>query len=159
MFIVITILFGLVLLPFAVFFGIAVYFFIAPCYDELSSATFIEFFQKVDPYMKVWARRLLLSQIALTLLLLTLLSTRWMTLPFALTLLALLMAFTSLIIAVKGNVPINRRMDHWSPVEPPKEWEEVRDRWLRYHSLRGIAEVTGFLVLLSAALVYASRLS
>lgn len=38
-FMIITILFGLALLLYAVFFGIAVYYFIAPCYDELSGHT------------------------------------------------------------------------------------------------------------------------
>lgn len=149
-------LFGIALLPYAVSFGIAVYFFIAPCYDKLSGPTFIEFFRNIDPYMKVWARRLLRSQITLTLPLLGLMFDRWASLPFWLTLVALLMGVTSMVIAVKGNVPLNRQMDHWSPSEPPTGWEKVRARWLRYHSLRGVAEVVGFAALLAAALTYAS---
>ena len=47
--IVITSLYFLTLLPFAAFFGIAVYMAIAPVYDKLSAVAFIEFFQKPDP--------------------------------------------------------------------------------------------------------------
>jgi hypothetical protein len=36
--------------------------------------------------------------------------------------------------------------------------EQIHDRWLRYHSFRGGAEMVGFLALLSASLLYTSRL-
>jgi hypothetical protein len=38
------------LLLYATWFGIAMLTFIAPCYDKLSGPTFIEWFQKIDPY-------------------------------------------------------------------------------------------------------------
>jgi len=50
-----TVLFGLALLPAAFFFGVAVYMVMAPCCDKLSGRSFTEFFQTVDPYMKVRA--------------------------------------------------------------------------------------------------------
>lgn len=158
MFIGVTVLFGVVLLPYAFFFGIAAYFFVAPCYAEMSGYAFIELFQKIDPYMKVWAKRLLLTQVASTLVLLGLLYAYGEPLPFVLSLLALGTALVSLIIAVKGNVPINREMDHWLPDAPPKDWEQVRDRCLRYHYLRGKAEIIGFLSLLCASLLYTARI-
>jgi ribosomal protein S10 len=135
---IIIALFQLTLLPYATFFGIAVYLFIAPCYDKMSAQTFIEFFQTVDPYMKVWAKRLLLMQIALTILLLVLMHNQWTSLSSWLTLLGLMISVTSMEIAIKGNVPLNRQMDRWSPLNPPLDWERVRDRWLYYHHLRGV---------------------
>jgi hypothetical protein len=148
----ITALFGLALLPYAAFFGIAVYLLVAPCYDKLSGRAFIEFFQKIDPYMRFWAPLLSLAQIALTLALLGLLHDQWTTLPFWLILAALLTAGISMAIAVRGNVPLNRQMDHWPPAAPPVGWEQVRDRWLCCHRLRGVAAITGFVLLLAAAL-------
>jgi hypothetical protein len=62
----------------------------------------------------------------------------------------------AMLIAVRGNVTINRLMDHWSPAAPPAGWEQVRARWLAYHRLRGIAEIAGFIALLVAALLYVS---
>jgi Domain of unknown function (DUF1772) len=153
---IIIALFQLTLLPYAAFFGIAVYMFIAPCYDKISAQAFIEFFQKVDPYMKVWAKRFLLVQIILTILLLSILRDQWAFPPIWLILLGLIMSFTSLAIAIKGNVPLNRQMDRWSPFNPPLDWERVRDRWLYYHHLRGVVEIIGFLALLSAAMMYAN---
>jgi Domain of unknown function (DUF1772) len=154
---IIIALFQLTLLPYATFFGIAVYIFIAPCYDKMSAQAFIEFFQNVDPYMKVWAKRLLLIQITLTILLLVFLGDRWTSLTIWLVLVGLITSFTSLAIAIKGNVPLNRQMDRWSPFNPPLDWERVRDRWLYYHHLRGVVEIIGFLSVLSSAMMYASR--
>jgi uncharacterized membrane protein len=146
------VLYGLALLPYAAFFGIAVYLFIAPCYTKLSGRSFIEFFQKIDPFMKVRAPLLALAQIALTLLLLAFLVHPWRGLPFCLTLGALLSAVISMTIAIKGNAPLNRKMDRWSPADPPPSWEQVRDQWLRLHALRGVMGVAGFVLLLAATL-------
>lgn len=151
---VLTALFGLALLPYAAFFGIAAYLFLAPCYDKLSGRAFVEFFQAIDPYMKVRARRLSLLRLALTLPLLGLLYHQWAALPFWLTLPALLAAVASAGIAVRGNVPLNQMKDRWSPLDPPAGWEQVRDRWLRYHHLRGAADMAAFALLLAAALTH-----
>jgi hypothetical protein len=138
----ITALYGLALLPAAVLFGIAVYLFIAPAYD------------KVDPSMQVRAPRLSLARFALLLLLLGLTGRQWAGIPFWLTAAAWLLGVVSMVIAVRGNVPLNRQMDHWSPDDPPLGWETVRDRWLPYQDLRGAAEAASFVLLLSAALLY-----
>lgn len=151
--VIITTLYGVALLPFAVYFGIAVFVFIAPSYDKLSGRGFVEYFQKTDPYMRVRAPLVSLAQVATTLPLLGLTCDRWAALSFWLTLLALTMALIASVIAVKGNVPLNREMERWSPAEPPSDWEQVRDRWLRYHHLRGAAAIAGFMLLLVAALM------
>jgi hypothetical protein len=150
---IITTLYGVALLPFAVYFGTAVFLLLAPSYDKLSGRGFVEYFQKADPYIRVRAPLVSLAQVATTLPLLGLTCDRWASLPFLLTLLALAMALVASVIAVKGNVPRNRRMERWSPAEPPAGWEQVRDRWLRYHHLRGAASIAGFVLLLAAALM------
>ena len=118
-----TVLFGLALLPYAFSFGVAVYFLVAPCYAEMSGYAFIELFQKIDPSVKVWVRRLLLTQVASPLVFLGLLYAYGEIFPFTLSLLALSMALVSLIIAVKESAPINREMDRWLPDAPTKNWE------------------------------------
>lgn len=141
-------LYALALLPAAAFFGIAAYLFLAPCYDKLSGRAFVEWFQAVDPYMKVRARQLTLAQVALTLPVLGFTAG----VPFWLTLLALLLTVAAAAVAVLGNVPLNRQMARWDPADPPDGWERVRDRWLRYHDYRGVAQTAAFGLLLAAAL-------
>lgn len=149
-----TVLYVLDLLPFAVFFGIAVYMWMAPYYRQVSARAFIEFFQGVDPYMKVWAKRLVLTQLFLSLVIVIshLVQRQW--LPGALSTGAFLGAVVSLVLAIRGNVPLNEVMTKWDPASPPADWAEVRDRWLWWHHVRAIAETAGFLLLLAAALCY-----
>src|SRR5215831_16212172 len=110
--VVIPALYGFALLPYAASFGIAVYLCFAPCCDKLSRETFLERFRKVDPYLGGRTPLLSLVQICLTLA-------------------ALLTAWITLGIAVRRSVPLSRRMDRWSPADPPADWQRVRDRWLR----------------------------
>src|SRR5215470_10554075 len=149
--VVIPALYGFALLPYAASFGIAVYLCFAPCCDKLSRETFLERFRKVDPYLGGRTPLLSLVQITLTLPLLALLREEGTALPFCLTLAALLTAWITLGIAVRRSVPLSRRMDRWSPADPPADWQRVRDRWLRYQRWRGAAAAAGFVLLLAAA--------
>jgi uncharacterized membrane protein len=153
---VITVAYVVALLFYATWFGIAAYMLIAPCYDKLSGPTFIEWFQKIDPYMKVRAPQMMLAQLAVTLVLLLLMHDRSASPEFWLTALALVTTAATMGIAIRGNVPLNRQMDHWSHSHPPDGWEQTRDRWLGYHHLRSIAEIAGFVALLVSALLYSS---
>lgn len=144
------------LLLYATWFRIAMFLFIAPCYDKLSGPTFIEWFQKIDPYMKIRAPQLMMSQLVVTLLLLILLHDRSAAPEFWLTGVAFVLTVVAMVIAVRGNVPLNRQMDHWSASSPPDQWEEIRDQWLHYQRLRGIAEIAGFVMLLVATLLQVS---
>jgi hypothetical protein len=85
----ITTAYVVALLLYATWFGVAIYMFLAPCYSQLSGPAFIEWFQKIDPYMKVRARQLIVAQLVLTLLILGLMHDRWATLGFWLTVVAL----------------------------------------------------------------------
>ncbi len=144
------------LLLYATWFGIAMFMFIAPCYDKLAGPTFIEWFQKIDPYMKIRAPQLTVAQIVVTFLLLILLHDRSAAPEFQLTGVALVLTVVAMVVAVRGNVPLNCQMDQWSASSLPDHWEEIRDQWLLYHRLRGIAEVAGFVTLLVATLLYVS---
>jgi hypothetical protein len=84
-----TIVYALALSLYAIWFGIAAYLVIAPCYDKLSAPTFIEWFQKIDPYMKVRARQLSVGQLLLTISLIGLTLDRSSSLAFWLTVAAL----------------------------------------------------------------------
>jgi hypothetical protein len=149
----ITVVYGLSLLLYAAFFGMAVYLFVAPCHAKLSGPTFIECFQRINPYLKVRVRVLSLATVALILVLLGLLFDRWAGPPFWLTLAALLGAAMSVAVDLVGSAPLARQMGSWSPAEPPAGWEQVRDRWLRLQSFRGAVSAVGFVLLLSATLI------
>jgi hypothetical protein len=50
------------------------------------------------------------------------------------------------------NQPINAVVSTWSTDAPPPGWEQLRDRWWRWHVLRTASGVTGLCVLIAATL-------
>lgn len=62
-----------------------------------------------------------------------------------LALLAALFTLTSLLITRFGNVPINVVIRSWAADAPPPDWLEKLHRWDRFHAIRTIAALAGFL--------------
>jgi hypothetical protein len=50
------------------------------------------------------------------------------------------------------NMPINRKVIHWTTSAPPDNWTEFRDRWWRWHRLRATSGVVGIALLIIATL-------
>ncbi|MPR36132.1 anthrone oxygenase family protein [Salmonirosea aquatica] len=69
-------------------------------------------------------------------------------LPFILSALAWALVLIDMAIAVRGNVPLNRQMQDWSPASHPSDWARVRDRWLTYLHWRQACSITALLCLL-----------
>lgn len=59
------------------------------------------------------------------------------------------------ILAVRRNVPINARMDAWTPASPPADWETERARWSAAFALRQVVLSIAYASLLAG--VVASR--
>ena len=55
------------------------------------------------------------------------------------------------IFMLKGNIPINKIINTWSPDNYPTDWEIQRAKWLRVFTRRQIANIIGFTSLLFAA--------
>ncbi|WP_395728609.1 anthrone oxygenase family protein [Nakamurella sp.] len=66
--------------------------------------------------------------------------------------LAVLAALTVIVVSVGFSVPMNRRIARWDAADPPVEWDQVRDRWMRVHTVRTTAAVVAFLLLASCLL-------
>jgi hypothetical protein len=57
-----------------------------------------------------------------------------------------------IIIGVPTDVRINHQIASWSIQNPPREWAETRARWIRFHIIRTLFSVPGFVVYLLAAM-------
>jgi hypothetical protein len=53
------------------------------------------------------------------------------------------------VIAVKGNLPLNKTINSWSNSEYPANWQEYRSRWFRFYTTRQTLNVIGFISLLT----------
>jgi hypothetical protein len=62
-----------------------------------------------------------------------------------------------LIIALTTDVRINRQVATWSIQNPPRDWAETRARWIRFHIIRTLFSVPGFVAYVLAGLSNTSR--
>lgn len=51
-------------------------------------------------------------------------------------------------ITAEVNVPINKVLALWSPMDPPEGWAETRDTWIQANHTRGAATFLAFLIAL-----------
>ena len=57
-----------------------------------------------------------------------------------------------ILITVPTNLRINKQIAHWSIQNPPREWAQMRARWLRFHIIRTLFSVPALAVYLLAAM-------
>ena len=57
-----------------------------------------------------------------------------------------------IIIAVSTDVRINHQIASWSIQNPPREWAQIRARWIRFHIIRTLFSVPAFVVYLLAVM-------
>jgi hypothetical protein len=118
---------------------------------EMQPAAYIELRQLTDKNFQV-KFRIVLYVTLLTCSILTLLSSMDLTgLLFLTSAAALVGLVVEIILAVKGNVPINRVINSWSAGNYPANWEEYRSRWLSIFAKRQVVSIIGFLCLLVGA--------
>lgn len=116
--------------------------------------TFIEFWQNIDHFMaarmRVFGPLVLLVQ--LTSIILMAVDHRWVSMGLMIAGFGLTVA--DAIIAVRGNGPLNRRIQSWSLERVPVEWVQVRDEVARWFGARGVAAI-GALACSAAAMLTA----
>ena len=56
------------------------------------------------------------------------------------------------LLAIKGNMPINRYINSWTLEAFPVNWIEYRSKWLYWFSWRQVANISGFIALLIAVI-------
>lgn len=72
-------------------------------------------------------------------------------LTFIMAAIALVALIADILLTLKGNLPINDVINTWQPNDMPANWESIRDKWFTVFQYRQIANITGFVALLVAA--------
>lgn len=122
-----------------------------PLRETRSGALFIEVHQGRD---RVVARVMpILGSASLIFLALGVFLVRTVPAAFALSLAALVLCIGDMLVTLLVNVPINGKVQSWTPDAPPAEWMLLRDRWERFHSIRALLIVSGF-ALFAASIVF-----
>lgn len=70
---------------------------------------------------------------------------------FLTSIIALVALVAEILLAVKGNIPINDVINTWSADNLPANWELFRTKWFAIFQYRQVASITGFISLLVGA--------
>jgi uncharacterized membrane protein len=70
---------------------------------------------------------------------------------FITTAVAFIALVADVLIAVKGNIPVNDIINSWSMDNHPANWTMYRAKWLLLFQYRQVANITGFVSLLIGA--------
>lgn len=125
--------------------GGAIISFVAPWEYDVSASTFLDWHRHINHYMS--KRGVFIGPPALVLLL-TQTIIFWKDrekLKMLLVLITLLLSIAGMVIAFKGNTPINQQLQNLPAGTIPANWEQIRNEWLGYHFWRNLTAILGFL--------------
>ena len=123
--------------------------------QNMNASAYIELRKLTDKNYQ-YKFRLILYFTLLSCTILTILSSMHLTgLLFITTFIAWIALVADVLIAVKGNMPINKTINSWTAETYPLDWQDYRNRWLSIFAKRQVLNIIGFLSLLAGA-VFAS---
>ena len=73
---------------------------------------------------------------------------------FTLSIAGLALVVSNMLVTLIVNVPINRKVQTWKPDSPPDEWKSLRDRWEKFHSIRTLLIVSGFICYTASVVLF-----
>src|SRR5215472_5222569 len=118
--------------------------------SRLSASTYVEFHQHTnrtfDPYMPVVVIGALAGGVALAVM------CGVHSIPGQLAAAGAACYALVIIIGVPTCVRINYQIASWSVQYPPREWEQSRARWIRFHVIRTLFSVPAFVAYVLAAM-------
>ena len=68
---------------------------------------------------------------------------------FICSVIALIALVADVLLAVKGNVPLNNFINSWTAINYPENWEQYRSKWFTLYHVRQALNITGFVSLLA----------
>ncbi|WP_276500394.1 hypothetical protein [Terrimonas pollutisoli] len=62
---------------------------------------------------------------------------------------ALITLVADALLAVKGNIPLNKYINSWTTANYPVNWQQYRAKWFSHYHTRQAINITGFISLLA----------
>jgi uncharacterized membrane protein len=117
---------------------------------SIAPQTFLDIGQTTIANLAAPMAILMLAALILCLgILLALFRTR--TIAFYLTLAGFLCMIAALLITLLVNVPIDNQLKNWTVATLPADWQDIRERWELFHSLRTFISIASLALLLAGA--------
>ncbi|MET0463182.1 MAG: hypothetical protein ABW007_08505 [Chitinophagaceae bacterium] len=71
---------------------------------------------------------------------------------FICSIISLVALLADMVLALKGNQPLNKIINTWTTTEYPNNWEHYRNRWFVYYNTRQVVNLAGFVVLVGGVI-------
>jgi len=68
---------------------------------------------------------------------------------FITSLIALVALLADIVLALKGNIPLNKFINSWTSWDYPDNWQQYRAQWFNLYHIRQALNITGFISLLA----------
>ena len=68
---------------------------------------------------------------------------------FITSLIALVALLADVVLALKGNIPLNKFINSWTSWDYPDNWQQYRAQWFNLYHIRQVLNITGFISLLA----------
>jgi uncharacterized membrane protein len=68
---------------------------------------------------------------------------------FITSVIALVALLADVLLAVKGNIPLNKFINSWTANNYPENWKQYRSKWFNLYHVRQALNITGFVSLLA----------
>ena len=119
----------------------------------ISIDNFMELRQAIDPIFKKRLSFVYYACLGLNMVLLVMRRGDLFSISYAALIVAFLCLVADLLIAVKGNIPVNNHIANYFRGSIEYNWQALRKDWLNYITWRGIANFIGILSLIVGMLV------
>jgi uncharacterized membrane protein len=73
-------------------------------------------------------------------------------LTFCFTLAGLVLFLLALVVTVAIEVPLVKQIITWTETTLPEDWQQLRDRWGKFHGVRVLAGITGLIFFVAGIL-------
>ncbi|HTE09470.1 MAG TPA: hypothetical protein VK645_00845 [Chitinophagaceae bacterium] len=120
--------------------------------QNMTAAEYIVFRKLTDKNFRSKFRPVIYASLVSNLLLVVLCGIHFNGLLFTGAAVAFVGLLTDIIITIKGNLPVNNIINTWTPEKYPENWADYRRYWLQVFCKRQVANLTGFVSLLAAAI-------
>ena len=68
---------------------------------------------------------------------------------FITSLISLVALLADVVLALKGNIPLNKFINSWTSWDYPDNWQQYRAQWFNLYHIRQALNITGFISLLA----------
>jgi hypothetical protein len=119
---------------------------------NLQANTYIEVRKLIDTAMNSTFRYTLYTALLANIVLVAVNVQALCSLYFITAAIALVCLVADVLLAVKGNIPINKTIGTWSADNYPNNWTSYRDKWFDIFKWRSFAAISAFISLLIGAI-------